>query len=137
MTGLKNNLTTVDANVLLRLFLNDELIQAKKATVWLARQPASTVLVTDSVLVEVLFQLESKRAYGIERANFMPRLGRALSATAWLLHPVTLEALRIFAATKLDYVDCLLAAMQASGDVSAVATFDKGLQKQLGEAALL
>lgn len=129
-------MTIVDSNVLLRLLLGDVPVQSAKALNWLAEQPAASVWVIDAVLVEVLFLLESKRAYGLRRQDFMPALLQLLGSTPWRLSALTSQALTGFATSKLDYVDCLLIAMQDNNGVNLVATFDKDLQKQLGDAVL-
>lgn len=126
-------MTAADSNVLLRLFLNDVPAQADTVLAWLIKQPRSSVIVTDSVLTEVLFLLESKRAYGYVRAEFMPKLLQLLGLSSWQVTSLTQQALQIFTESKLDYTDCLLLAMQERKVVSGVATFDKELIAQTGD----
>ena len=136
MTGQENEMTVADSNVILRLLLGDVPHQSERATNWLGEQPELSVLIADAVLVEVLFLLESKRAYGIARADFIPMLLRLLRSAPWRVSSLTMQALTLFENSKLDYVDCLLWAMQDNSGVSAVATFDKELQKQLNDSVL-
>ena len=137
MAGPKASLPSVaDSNFYLRLLTGDTPEQSSRAVAWLRSQPEASVLVLDTVLVEVLFLLESNRAYGIKRADFLPELLLLIRSLQWRVSPLTALALEHFAATKLDYVDCLLLAMRESGQVTAVATFDKGLQKALGQSVL-
>ncbi len=140
MAGPKNSthgvMGVADSNVYLRLLLGDVASQSERAIDWLSRQPESSVLVVDAVLVEVLFLLESKRAYGLKRADFMPELMRLLSGLPWYMHPLTAAALERFTASRLDFVDCLLLAMHEMGGTSEVATFDKALLKALGNTVV-
>lgn len=129
-------MTTADSNVYLRLLLGDLPDQAEVALAWLELQPAATILVVDSVLVEVLFLLESKRTYGLARAEFLPGLLRLISSGPWQILSLTARALSLYGDSKLDYVECLLWAMQSDGEVTKVATFDKDLQNKLGGSVL-
>jgi predicted nucleic-acid-binding protein len=127
-------LSVADSNVYLRLLLGDVPAQSDKALNWLAKQPDASVLVSDAVLVEVLFLLESKRAYGLKRSDFLPRLLKLLHAAPWRVLPLTEVALELFAGSKLDYVDCLLWVMKDTDVVAEVMTFDKALQKKVKES---
>lgn len=124
-------MTAADSNVILRLLLGDVPEQTSKALAWLNKQPNNSVIVTDAVLVEILFLLESKRAYRLSRATFYPLLMKVLRSKPWKLAPLTRNALEIFRESRLDYTDCLLIAMHQGGVVSEVATFDKDMHKKL------
>src|SRR5258706_5658059 len=112
MTGPKPNLPSVaDSNFYLRLLTGDTPEHSTRAIAWLRGQPEASILVLDAVLVGVLFLLESTRAYGLKRTDFLPELLLMIRGLQWRVPPLTAQALEYFAATKLDYADCLLLAM--------------------------
>lgn len=121
-----------DSNILLRLLVGDVPQQSEEALRWLEKQSSESVLVVDAVLVEVLFLLESTRAYGIKREHFTPQLMALLRSDPWKLSDKSWQALERFSFSKLDYTDCLLASLQDIGIVRGVITFDKALAKQTG-----
>lgn len=129
-------MTAADSNLVLRVILGDEPQHSRRAVAWLERQPDNSVLLLDAVLVEVLFILESKRLYAMARSDFMPILLEFFGGAVWCVSALSWRALALYESTRLDYVDCLLAALCEAGEVDAVATFDQALQKRVGQTVV-
>lgn len=117
----------LDANAILRYLLLDNEEQARAVREAVERG-AETV---PEVLCECVYVLQGK-VYGFSR----PEISRALSA---LLEDVECErgasmlrALEVYASTRLDFVDCILAAM-AEVEGRDVLTFDRKLARLLPE----
>ena len=116
--------TYVDANVLLRYLLDDIPEQAEKA----ANILSLGAFVTTEVFAEVVYVLG-----GIYK---MPRteICRLLTGVVNIVHcdkaDVVKTGLAIFGRSKLDFVDCILAAHHQMQGV-AIETFDKDLLKEL------
>ena len=121
-------LTVLDANAILRYLLRD--IEAQACQVRdVIRDGAET---TVEVLAEVVYVLGG--VYGATR----PEISQALKAMCDKVfvdrESEVLGAADLFAATKLDFVDCLLAARsRLTGQ--PVLTFDKKLAKLLNAAS--
>ncbi len=120
----------LDANLVLRFLLNDHPELSDRAAGLFARAAAGEcVLVLPSVVVaECVCVLRS--FYDKSHAD-ISRVLSSLATRRGLLSDepaLVVDALDRMARTRLDYVDCYLAARAADAD-DTVATFDKGLRK--------
>lgn len=122
----------IDTNVLLRLLIGDVPMQREQALGWLESAENGAVQVVDAVLVELLFQLESRGGYNLARATHLPAVRALLQSECFRLDIVSWTALGLMERhPKLDYTDCLLLAMARSGDGVDVLTFDRELNRQI------
>ncbi|MBR0062321.1 MAG: PIN domain-containing protein [Selenomonadaceae bacterium] len=114
----------VDTNIILRCLLRDNEEQAKQADK-VIKDGAWTL---PEVLAEVDHVLRT--FYDVERKDIAAQLFKALNLIEVERPVVMHRAVEIFAETKLDFVDCILAAYH---DVEGanVFTFDKKLKKQI------
>jgi predicted nucleic-acid-binding protein len=118
----------IDANIVLRYLLDDDEILAQSARniiedgeIWLPVE----------VLCEVVYVLQ--KVYQISRADISLQLERFVRRTniAFSRKPAILDALEFFAASNLDFVDCVLAGYANAGE--QVYTLDKKLARFIGE----
>ncbi len=117
----------LDTNVLIRFLTHDDAAQAAKAdALFQEAADGDCLLILDKiVLVEAVWVLGS--------VYDQPREKIAESMAKLLIKPgircedaqASIDALYRYKQTKLDIVDCFLAA-QSAADGDAVATFDKG-----------
>ena len=116
--------TLVDANVVLRYMLHDDETQYP-----LAEQTVRDgAYLLPEVLAEVVYVLLG--VYSVPREEIASRL-QLLVREVLSEHPEILEtALSTFGATKLDFVDCLLAAYNRHLE-DKVVSFDRKLNKLL------
>ena len=114
----------VDTNVILRCLLRDNLEQAKKADE-IIKAGAWTL---PEVLMETSHVLRT--FYEVDRKDIAEQLFKALKLIEVERPAVMFRAVEIFAETKLDFVDCILAAHHALENAE-VFTFDKKLVNQL------
>lgn len=120
----------LDTNVLIRFLTHDDEEQAAKAD-GLFQQAAEGggLLILDKiVLVEAVWVLSS--VYDQPRDRIAESLGKLVVKPGIRCEDAqaTLDALYRYKQTKLDIVDCFLAAQSvAEGDT--IATFDKGFEK--------
>lgn len=120
--------TLLDANAVLRHLLDDIPEQAEAATY--AIEDGAEV--TPEVVAECVYVLAGP--YELKRATISDALTALLAEVECERHAIIEEGLRIFAKTKLDFVDCLLvAANRIIGQ--PVLTFDKKLNKLLEAAS--
>lgn len=124
--------TLLDANAVLRYLLEDNEAQAEET----ARAVREDAEVTVEVLAECVYVLQG--VYDVPRSMVAESLGTLLDDVACRRKAVSLEALGLYSGSRLDFVDCVLA---AEHDVEGreVLTFDKklkALMKQLDEASL-
>ena len=114
----------VDTNVVLRylLFDNEEQAQVAKDLI------EGGAFLLPEVLMETSHVLRT--FYNVDRQNIAAQLLIVLDWVEMERKPVMFRAVKIFAETKLDFVDCILAAHHSLENVE-VFTFDKKLINQL------
>jgi len=114
----------VDANILLRYLLDDIPDQAERAETILSQGAFAPA----EVLAEVVYVLGG--IYKMPRREICGLLTGIVSMVCCDKPDVIKTGLAVFGRSKLDFVDCILAAHhQVLG--TAVATFDKDLLKEL------
>jgi predicted nucleic-acid-binding protein len=113
-----------DANVVLRYLLNDDEAMARIACEVIED---SAIRIPIEVLCEVVFVLQ--KVYRVSREEIATQLKTlARRANVTLARPnAILNALDFFAATNLDFVDCLLAGYAGEGE--QIVTFDNKLSR--------
>ena len=120
--------TVIDANYILRWFLNDLPDQAKLVERLFAESAAASIVIDRVTITEVTYVLRSQgydhfQIYRIfEELAYYPCLRG--------FEPLCQEALRVFRDTRLDFEDCLLVAMHRLHGY-AVGSFDKKLLRLL------
>ena len=120
----------IDANAILRYALNDNVDMAIKVRDLIAK---SKVFVRHEVLAEVV--------YVLSKVYLLPRKEIAEGINTFFSHPnveteaeeVAILALKTYANTNLDFVDCLLYAFSDAYGYD-VFTFDKKLNSMMGNA---
>ncbi len=118
----------VDTNVVLRYLLCDNEAQS----------PIAKDLIEGGafLLPEVLMETSHvlRTFYGIDRRDIAEQLLIVLKWVTMERKAIMIRACKIFSDTKLDFVDCILAAYHELENV-AVFTFDKKLNNQLKREA--
>ena len=119
----------LDTNVLIRFLTHDDPQQAEDThTLFRDAEDGRCVLVLDTiVLVEAVWVLSS--VYNLPRKKIAESLARlvVMPGIRCKKSRVTLDALARYRQSKLDVVDCFLAA-QAVAEGDFVATFDRGFR---------
>jgi len=116
-----------DANVILRYILNDNEYLADKAADFIS---GGNILILNEVIAEVIFVLSGK-IYKIERKWIKTAITVFLDELD-SKDEIIRKALDVYAATKLDFVDCLLCAYHEIND-DEICTFDKDLKTVLSK----
>lgn len=116
--------TLLDANAALRYLLEDNERQADAVEKVVMEGAEITV----EVLSECVYVLEG--VYGLSRSRIAESLGILLDDVACARRSVAAAALGYYSGSKLDFVDCILAAER---DIAGrnVLTFDKKLKRLL------
>ncbi|MFB9127408.1 VapC toxin family PIN domain ribonuclease [Paraburkholderia dipogonis] len=116
----------LDANVLVRYFAQDDVVQSRKATALMdsfcAERPD---YVSQIALVEVMWVLG--RGYGVERQQIKDIIESMLGTKELVLEGAdsVRKALRIFAASdKADFANCLIERLGHVAECEYTATFD-------------
>ncbi len=114
----------VDANVVLRYLLNDNEDQTRLATNYLEQ---NKVFIPIEIIAEIVYVLE--RLYKINRKEISSKL------TSLITYPNILndnkdliyESFKIYAARKIDFVDCILFSYKLVQGAE-ILTFDKKIK---------
>lgn len=120
----------VDTNILVRLLVADDAAQLDKARRLFDRQAAEpgSIWISQSVLVELVWVLT--RTYARPREQVLSAL-RALSSNATVRLDGAEDvstAVAMYASSKADFADCLLAARAQLGGLDALFTFDRKMR---------
>lgn len=123
----------IDANVILRFFLEDEEAQFKKATSFVRNLELGNdeALVTDIVFAEVIWVLH--KVYGVPRSEIAERLSRLINYRGIRTvfgKDLYIESLKLYAEHSMDIQDILLAVLARAKNCTIV-TFDKSDFKRL------
>ncbi|MGE3295631.1 MAG: PIN domain-containing protein [Geminicoccaceae bacterium] len=117
----------VDTNVLLRLLLDDDADQARRARalVAAAAEAHEPVFVNRAVLCETLWVLG--RGYRFDRNQIARAVELLLAAPALRLedHAAVDEALTVFRAGTLGFVDALIGVLNRRAGCATTYTFDR------------
>jgi predicted nucleic-acid-binding protein len=114
----------VDANVVLRYLLNDIEDQVRLATNYLEQ---NKVFIPIEVIAEIVYVLE--RLYKINRKEISSKLTSLITYTNILNDNKDLiyESFKIYAARKIDFVDCILCSYKIVQGAE-ILTFDKKIK---------
>jgi predicted nucleic acid-binding protein len=122
----------VDTNVLIRHFTGDPPRLARRATRFLAG--AERLLLTDVVFAECVYVLESFYEVAPERVAELMRAAIALPAMEVADEPILTRALEVYERHGLHFADAYLVASAEVHSPTAIASFDRGLDR-LGTVA--
>ena len=124
----KKNMIYLDANVILRYLLADDVEQHIISKNVIDRSP--NIFIMEGVVVEIVYVLT--KTYGIQRELVGEQLAELFEQKRFCFENKSLiiEALNILKKSNLDFVDCLLCACKNLKNVE-VFTFDKKLLKCL------
>jgi predicted nucleic-acid-binding protein len=127
---------SLDANVLLRLLLNDVADQ-HQAVVKLFERSVGKFSVADTAIIEIVFVLE--RHYQFSRSAIVETIEGLMSLTAITCNqPLFVAALPLFSKhSGLSFEDCCLAVYAGLNNAEPLWTFDRKLAKQTSSAKLL
>ncbi len=127
---------SLDANILLRLLLNDVPAQHQAATK-LLKEADSRFAVADTALIEVAFVLE--RNYQLNRSQIVEAIEGLMALAEINCNRILFEtALPFFKPNpSLSFEDCCLAAYAELNDAVPLWTFDKKLSSQISSAKLI
>lgn len=115
----------LDANMILRYLLNDNVQMAEQAERYLEED---TAFVTIEVIAEVVYVL--KGVYDLERREISGILTDFMNMAQSRDRTVLKRAIETYGAENLDFVDCVLYAYHSVQGID-IATFDKKLLKLL------
>lgn len=116
----------LDANVILRYLLDDIKSQSEAAESAIK----SGAVILPEVLAEVVYVLDG--VYSVSRGEISAVLTELLSEVEMRDKAVILYALKLYAGSSFDFVDCVLAS-HAKVLGSEVMSFDKALVKAIAQ----
>jgi len=118
---------TVDANVILRLILNDNEEMVKEIY---AKLQEDTFLVKREIIAEIIYVLTG--VYKIDREKAGNVIFKVLETEGMFVESedAVRYAITVYQARALDFIDCMLYAYQKTEN-EKIFTFDKKLQKLL------
>ena len=116
----------IDANVILRYLLNDVEEMAKKS----AEIINAGAFTLPEVIAEVIYVLKS--VYKVERGEIATAILEIFNEIDVANKKIMIEAVKIFAESTLDFVDCILIAYNKVENVE-IFSFDKKLNNRLSK----
>lgn len=124
----------LDTNLLLRLFVNDDPDQRRRATEFVAAECTSDDpgFVNCITLCEIVWTL--KISYRFDRAAIAKAIGDLLASTDIRMEceGEVAAALAIYARSAVDFADVLVGEVNRARGCSATATFDRKASKLTG-----
>ncbi len=123
----------LDTNVLVRYIMQDDALQAAKATSLLENLTADTPGWISLVsIVELVWVLAA--AYGLGLDQILDALEALLSTKELRVEraEVAWKALRACRSAKADFADCLISSCATSSGCERIMTFDRGAAKYAG-----
>ena len=134
MREQRSRIILVDTNTILRYLLKDVPDHYEKAEALFkkVRTGEQKIEITEGVLAEAVYVLS--KYYLVPKQETVETLSTLLlyKGVAGRSRVEYIQALRLFGETKLDFVDCLLAA-RAKARKADLFTFDKELLKVIGK----
>lgn len=125
----------LDTNVVVRFLTNDDTILSPKAATIIQSAKPGSLLLDRLILEEIGFVLHSNYEF---TKPFIVRAFRTLVELESISMPdrqLVDMAIDLFESEKpLSFEDCWLLALQRSGHVTSIATFDKNLAKRANRA---
>jgi predicted nucleic acid-binding protein len=126
----------IDSNVIIRASTSDHPDHSPRAQAYLTRlaQPVQgEITLSEGVLVETVLVLSSPRLYNLPRSQIAQLLTDVVSLPGLTLpnRDVYLEALAIYGANRVDFVDALNVAY-SSKTAGAIVSFDKDYDRVQG-----
>lgn len=120
----------LDTNVLLRLLLNDDAAQARRAQqeVEAAEAAGRPLWLNDIVLAEAVWTLRG--SYDMSKSELVSMLQGLLQTASFAFESrdVLAAALALYERSSADFPDCLIAAKNATAGCDYTATFDRALR---------
>lgn len=124
----------LDTNVLVRYLTQDEAKQARLANRLIEEtlSPDDPGFVSQVALVELVWVLES--GYGCDRIEVASIVERLLRSKSLVIErgDVVWPALRVFAAGRAEFADCLIERTGNANECDATVTFDRMAAKSTG-----
>lgn len=119
----------LDTNVLVRHLTGDPPLMARRATRFLADAAPGELLLTDLVVAEVVYVLES--VYELDRPVVAEaaRVIVTFPAIAVTDSNLLLRAVEVYEHDRLDFAEAYLVACAERSGVNAVASFDKSIRR--------
>jgi predicted nucleic acid-binding protein len=117
----------LDTNILIRHLTGDPPGQARRATALLQR--ADELLLTDVIVAEVVYVLESFYEVKRERVAELVRAILAFPTIVVVDEPLLLRALEVYEVARLDFADAYLVASAEASGVGEVASFDRDIDR--------
>jgi len=114
----------VDTNAALRYLWADDPVESPPAKELIEGAPPDSLYLSEVVVAEVVWTMH--RVY--ERQEIVDALERLLKNESLVFDPVMEATLLNYAATKLDFADCLLAARSQETGLPVI-SYDRGYRK--------
>lgn len=120
----------LDTNVLLRLLLDDDAAQSRKARheVEAAEAAGEALMLNDIVIAEAVWTLRGK--YDTSKVELLAMLRAVFDTVSFAFEsrPVLISALLLYEHSTADFPDCLIAAKNAAAGCAHTLSFDRAMR---------
>jgi predicted nucleic acid-binding protein len=117
----------LDTNILMRHFTGEPPDQARRATCFLKAAAPGELVLTDLVVAELVFVLQSGYAQPHSRIAQLVRSAIALEAVSCDSEPLLYRTLELYDSGR-DFTDAYLVATAERMGIPEIVTFDRGLR---------
>jgi len=123
---MRRYLRILDTNIILRYLLGDDPEHSRLARLLIDFAPFASLYLPSLAIAEAVWFFQGRTS--ADRSSIARSIQRILSCDSITVDPAMLNAVARYAATNLDFADCLFAARSAASGVPVV-SFDRGFRK--------
>lgn len=123
----------IDTNIFIRFITKDDPRKAEKCFTFFKRVSDKKIFLTttESVLSEVIFILSSKALYNLTRERIRDLLLPIINLSGFKISfkKVFINALEIYAGSRIDFEDCLTVSYMKQKEIKEIYSYDRDFDK--------
>lgn len=123
----------IDTNIFIRFLTNDDPVKARRCLILFEKVEDKKIILTttESILSEVVYILSSKSLYKLSPEKIRDLLLPIINLPGLKINfkKTFLNALEIYASSKIDFEDALSAAYMLASDIKEIYSYDRDFDK--------
>lgn len=123
----------IDANIFIRVLAKDDLTKSQKCFNLFKKAELGSIELhtSESIVAEVVYVLESKRLYSVERKVIAKSLGTILKIRGLKIphKSIIISALELYSQNNIDFEDAVLISYTLSSKSNEIYSYDKDISK--------
>lgn len=126
----------IDANIFIRVLAKDDLIKSQKCFNLFKKAELGSIELhtSESIVAEVVYVLESKRLYNVERKIIAKSLSTILKIRGLKIphKSIIIPALELYSQNNIDFEDAVLISYTLNSKSNEIYSYDKDISKVEG-----